>query len=148
MFVNLPLDCPPLNGSSPGIPKKYEYSAGPVSSLFGIPGDEPFSGDFDGDGVDELGLHRPSTGFVYLRLEHASGVADTEFFYGAPGDTVMVGDWDGDGDDTLAILRDAEGRWYFRLDNSLGVADHVLRAGPKGAGVIPVTGVFGEFPDA
>lgn len=120
-------------------PAEYSY-------FFGMPGDEPFTGDFDGDGIDELGLHRPSTGFVYFRLEHASGVADTEFFYGAPGDTVIVGDWDGDGDDTLAILRDAEGRWYFRLDNSLGVADHVLRAGPKAAGIIPVTGAFGEFP--
>lgn len=34
---------------------------------FGVPGDKPFIGDFDGDGKDTVGLHRESTGFVYFQ---------------------------------------------------------------------------------
>ena len=33
---------------------------------FGNPGDNPFVGDFNGDGVDTIGLYRTTTGFVYF----------------------------------------------------------------------------------
>ena len=32
--------------------------------FFGAPGDVPFVGDFDGDGIDEVGLYRPSSGLT------------------------------------------------------------------------------------
>ena len=72
---------------------------------FGNPGDAPFAGDFDGDGVDTVGLFREKTGFVYFRNTLSTGVADSEFFYGDPGDRVVVGDWTGDGTDTVGIFR-------------------------------------------
>jgi hypothetical protein len=37
--------------------------AAQISFLFGNPGDKPVAGDWDGDGIDEVGLHRESTGF-------------------------------------------------------------------------------------
>jgi uncharacterized protein YkwD len=95
-----------------------EYSFG-----FGNPGDTPFVGDFDGDGVDSVGLYRTSTGFVYFRNGLSTGVADLEFFYGDPGDQILAGDWDGDGDDTVAVYRPSTGRLYVNLENAAGTAD-------------------------
>ena len=105
---------------------------------FGNPGDVPFVGDFDGDGVDTIGLYRQSTGFVYFRNSNTQGIADLEFFYGDPGDHILAGDWDGDGDDTVAVYRPSTGRLYVNLENTNGAADwtgyigtypHLLTAG-------------------
>ncbi len=75
------------------------------SYVFGDPGDKPFTGDFDGDGIDTVGLHRESTGFVYVRQSNTQGTADLEFFYGDPGDLFVSGDWTGDGIDTPGVFR-------------------------------------------
>ncbi|RPI23707.1 MAG: hypothetical protein EHM57_03570, partial [Actinobacteria bacterium] len=56
------------------------------SFIFGNPGDIPFVGDFDGDGIDSIGLHRQSTGEVYFRNSLSSGAADSSLVYGDPGD--------------------------------------------------------------
>ena len=63
-----------------------ECGLGPAefSFQFGNPGDKPFVGDFDGDGIDEVGLHRESTGFVYYRNTLTTGIADNQFFLGDP----------------------------------------------------------------
>jgi hypothetical protein len=85
---------------------------------YGIPGDVPLMGDWDCDGIETVGMYRPSTGFAYLRNHNSFGVADQDFYYGIPGDMALAGDWDGDGCDTLAIFRPAEGRIY--ISNTLG----------------------------
>ncbi|MGB5732261.1 MAG: hypothetical protein WBN24_11670 [Acidimicrobiia bacterium] len=41
--------------------------AADFSFVFGNPGDQPVVGDWDGDGVDEIGLHRESSGLFYWR---------------------------------------------------------------------------------
>lgn len=97
--------------------------AADFSFLFGNPGDTPFVGDFDGDGVDTVGLYRRSTGFVYFRNSLATGNADLSFFYGNAGDQILAGDWDGDGDDTVAVYRPSTGRLYANLENTNGAAD-------------------------
>jgi len=94
-----------------------------LSYGFGNPGDKPFSGDFDGDGIDTIGLYRESTGFVYFTNRLATGTADLSFFYGNSGDQILAGDWDGDGDDTVAVYRPATGRVYMNLENTDGAAD-------------------------
>jgi hypothetical protein len=91
--------------------------------LFGNPGDTPFIGDFDGDGVDTIGLYRQSTGFVYFTNTLATGNADLSFFFGNPGDQILAGDWDGDGDDTVGVYRPSTGRVYVNLENTNGAAD-------------------------
>jgi subtilisin family serine protease len=89
---------------------------------FGNPGDTPFMGDWDGDGIVTPGLRRSSNGFVYLRHSNTQGPAQVEYFYGDPGDIVFTGDWDADGDDTLGLYRPATGAVYLRNNNSTGVA--------------------------
>jgi len=97
--------------------------ASEFSFFFGNPGDTPFVGDFDGDGIDTVGLYRRSTGFVYFRNANSTGIADLSFFYGDPGDQILAGDWDGDGDDTVAVYRPSTGRVYVNLENTNGAAD-------------------------
>lgn len=100
-----------------------------TSYLFGNPGDKPFSGDFDGDGIDTFGLHRESTGFVYFRNSHTQGNADSQFIFGNPGDILFAGDWDGDDDDTVAVYRPGNGFLYVKLTNTVGNADHEMLVG-------------------
>ncbi len=113
--------------------------------LFGNPGDVPFMGDWDCDGVDTPGLYRQSDGFVYLRNSNSQGIADVEFFFGDPGDLPLAGDFDGDGCDTVSIYRPGEGRVYVinRLGTGatgLGAADHSYYFGNPGD--TPFTGDF------
>jgi hypothetical protein len=77
-----------------------------IDYLFGKDGDVPFAGDFDGDGIDTIGLFRPSTGVFYLKNTHTDGPADIEFPSGAAGDVPIAGDWGvDDGVDTVAVYR-------------------------------------------
>ena len=47
-----------------------------ASFFYGNPGDYPFMGDWDGDGVETPGLYRRSDGYVYLRNSNSQGIAD------------------------------------------------------------------------
>ena len=113
-------------GSNDGGLGEAEYSF-----LFGDTGDKPFVGDFDGDGIDTVGLHRESTGLVYFRNTNETGTADSQFIFGDPGDMITAGDWDGDGDDTVAVYRPSNDRLYLKNENAEGVADVILYAGPR-----------------
>jgi len=97
--------------------------AAEYSFSFGNKGDQPFVGDFDGDGIDTIGLYRQSTGFVYFRNSLTTGIADHSFYYGLPGDRIFVGDWNGDGTDTVAVYRPSTRRVYMNLKNEPRVAD-------------------------
>jgi hypothetical protein len=122
--------------------------AAEVDYLFGNPGDVPFVGDFDDDGVDSVGLYRESTGFVYFRNTHTTGIADSEFFYGEPGDRIVAGDWaqsgGGAGPDTVGIFRPGDGMFYLRFSNTPGNADVDFLYGNRH--VAPVSGAFGALP--
>ena len=96
---------------------------------FGNVGDVPFTGDFNGDGVDSVGLHRASSGFVYFRNSNSTGVADAQFFFGNPGDKLAAGDWNGDGIDTVGVYRPSTGFLYIRNSNTQGNADASIFAG-------------------
>jgi serine protease len=113
--------------------------AAEFSYYYGNPGDAPFMGDWDGDGIDTPGLRRDSNGFVYLRHSNTQGNADLEYFYGDSGDLVFTGDWDADGDDTLGLYRPGNGTIYLRNTNTTGIADSSYGVG----GGMQVTG--GDF---
>ena len=103
--------------------------AADYSFYFGNSGDVPFVGDFNGNGIDTVGLYRQSSGFVYFRNSLSTGVADLDFFYGNPGDVILAGDWDGDGDDTVAVYRPSDGRVYVNLRNAPTTADYYVYVG-------------------
>lgn len=98
--------------------------AAEYSFLFGNPGDQPVLGDWDGDNVAEVGLHRASTGFFYYRDTLTTGTADGEFYFGDPGDRFVAGDWGyPDGRDTPAVFRPDNTTFYFRHAMTEGIAD-------------------------
>lgn len=113
--------------------------AAEVSYVFGNPGDKPFVGDFDGDGVETVGLHRESTGLVYFRNTHTQGNADAQFIYGNPGDRLVAGDWTGDGVFSPALFRPSNTTTYFRYTNTQGNADFQFTSGQSSW--LPVSGV-------
>jgi VCBS repeat-containing protein len=110
------------------------------SHVFGNPGDKPFVGDFDGDGMETAGLHRESTGLVYFRNSHTQGNADAQFIFGDPGDRLIAGDWNDDGKFSPALYRPSNMTVYFRLTNTQGNADAHYIPSPNGATWLPVAG--------
>jgi hypothetical protein len=117
------------------------------SFTFGNPGDKAFAGDFNGDGVDDIGLHRESTGLMYMRYSLSAGAADHTFVYGDPGDRVRAADWDGNGVDTVAVYRPGSGNWYIKLANASGGADHAVHFHNHGSTTRPVAGLFSTSSD-
>lgn len=101
------------------------------SYVFGVSGDEPFVGDFDGDGADTVGLHRASTGFVYLRNLQSTGNAHAEYYFGNPGDRIVAGDWTGDGVDSPTAFRPGKRTLYTALSNDGGLADRSCLGGER-----------------
>ncbi|MEM7587833.1 MAG: VCBS repeat-containing protein [Acidobacteriota bacterium] len=101
-------------------------SAADTICLFGVAGDEPITGDWNGDGKDEIGVYRratPENGLVRdLFLLDSDGscswnpAADQLCQFGLDGDAPIVGDWNGDGDDDIGVT---VGRLFFQdLDES------------------------------
>lgn len=114
------------------------------SFIYGNPGDVPFVGDWDGDGVDTPGLRRDSNGFVYLRNSNTQGFADIDFFYGNDGDLVFAGDWNDDDIDSIGLFRPSNSRIYLKNSNTTGVADVDFAMGTPTSH--PVAGEFGLTP--
>ncbi|MEE8331864.1 MAG: ExeM/NucH family extracellular endonuclease [Acidimicrobiia bacterium] len=106
--------------------------------FFGNPSDEPFMGDWDGDGIATPGMYRPSDGKVYLRNSNTPGLAEIEYFFGDPDDVPLVGDWDGDGDDTVSLFRPSNSTVY--IINKLG-------SGNAGIGAAEISFTFGNSTD-
>lgn len=102
------------------------------SFYYGLPSDQPVMCDWDGDGIDTVGLYRSANGFMYLRNTNDFGVAENDFFFGISEDMPICGDWDGDGTDTIGIYRPSEAKFYLRNDNSLGFAEEEFLFGAKG----------------
>jgi hypothetical protein len=116
--------------------------AADTSFIFGNPGDKPVVGDWDGDGIDEVGLHRESTGLFYWRNTLNTGVADGQIFFGDPGDRFVSGDWGiVDDKDTPAVFRPSNTTFFFRHTLTQGVADSQFVFGQPGW--LPVAGDFG-----
>lgn len=116
--------------------------AADFSFFFGNPGDKPVVGDWDGDGIDEIGLHRESTGLFYWRNTLTTGIADGQIFYGDPDDRFVAGDWGiVDGVDTPAVFRPSDTTFFFRHTLTQGVADSQFVFGESPW--LPVSGKFG-----
>jgi hypothetical protein len=113
-------------------------ATGEVTSFYyGNPGDYPFMGDWDCDGIDTPGLYRQTDGYVYLRNSNTQGVADLAFFFGNPGDIPIAGDFNGDGCDTVSVYRPSQSQVFVintlgSADTGLGAADHDYYFGDPG----------------
>jgi lysophospholipase L1-like esterase len=125
---------------------EHDGGIGPADNwfLFGNPGDKPVVGDWDGDGVDEVGLHREATGLFYWRNTLTAGAADGEIFFGNPGDRFVAGDWGVvDDRETPAVFRPGNATIYFRHTLSQGVADSQIVWLGAGPDWLPIAGRIG-----
>ncbi len=123
-----------------------EGGLGPADFSFGFgdPGDKPVVGDWDGDGIDEVGLHRESTGFFYWRNTLTTGVASGAIFFGDPGDRFVAGDWGTvDLADAPAVYRPTDATFYFRHTLTQGNADSTFRFPGVDDAWLPVAGNYG-----
>ena len=68
---------------------------------FGLPGDRAAVGDWDGNGVDDIGVFRPSTLRWYLDLNGNrawnAGIDQITGLFGHADDWPVVGNWTGVG---------------------------------------------------
>ena len=71
----------------------------------GAQGDLPVVGDFDGDGVDEIGVFRDGKWLIDINGDRILDDRDLMFALGEAGDRPVVGDFDGDGRDDAAVYR-------------------------------------------
>ena len=71
------------------------------------PGDIPVVGDFNGDGIDDLGVYRAGVWTLDIDGNHEMNAHDKVFEMGGADDMPVAGDWDGDGIDEVGLFRDS-----------------------------------------
>lgn len=134
-------------GGSPGSPVNDKVRQ------FGLAGDYPVAGDWDGTGVIRVGVFRcpaPGAGVCTWYLDqNNNGIwdgtfgGDIAFQFGLPGDIPVVGDWNGTGVSKVGVMRcPAVGSpgvctWILDINN--------LRA-PNGSFLVSSYGLAGDQP--
>ncbi|MFP5308711.1 MAG: hypothetical protein ACLGIR_03935 [Actinomycetes bacterium] len=102
----------------------------PIFFRYGSASFEVFSGDWNGDGVDTIGVRTGNRFFLTDRLTGGKQ-ADYEFAYGSAGDEILIGDWNADGKDTIGVRK---GNTFYLSDSFAGGrrADHQFSYGSAG----------------
>jgi len=106
-------------------------------TTFGLPGDIPVTGDWNGTGTTKIGVFR--NGVWYLDT-NGNGVwdagTDTFTTFGLPGDVPVTGDWTATGTTKIGVFRNGE--WYMDA-NGNGVWD-------AGTDTLTTFGLAGDQP--
>jgi hypothetical protein len=110
----------PMNGLL-YLKNKNETGFADLALNYGISGDYPVVGDWDGNGTVTIGIYRG--GKFFLKNTNAVGFADYIFAFGQMGDQPIAGDWNGDGTDTVGVYRPSNGQFLLLNSNSVGDAD-------------------------
>jgi len=84
---------------------------------FGMTGDMPIIGDWNGDGTMEIGVYRPLTRVFYLDY-NGNGAwngasVDRQYTFGMTGDMPIIGDWNGDGTMEIGVYRPSTRVFYL-----------------------------------
>jgi hypothetical protein len=118
------------------------WDEGDVVFKFGIEGDVPVTGDWDGNGNADAAVFREN-GYWYRDL-NANGIwdagVDAVTKLGIAGDVPVTGDWNGDGKTEIGVFR--TGAWFLDYNGNGvwdgGTVDRKVTFGNSGD--IPVTG--------
>jgi ribosomal protein S16 len=142
---------PPPRRAEPGVFRRGDLSfhlggaaaPDPPHSLpFGIAGDVPLAGDWNGDGITTIGIYRPSESAFYLSDDNTSGLPAYAFPFELPGAPAckvpIVGDWHGSGIDTIGFYVPEESTFYLVTAHGSAAGAAVVRFGAPGD--VPVIG--------
>jgi hypothetical protein len=119
----------PSNGAL-YLKNRNETGFADIQINYGLAGDYPVVGDWDGNGTATIGIYR--NGSFYLRNSNTIGFADMVFAFGAPGDQPIAGDWNRDGVDTIGVYRSSTATFYLRNNNTSGTPDMTFALGIPG----------------
>lgn len=104
-----------------------------ITVPFGSTGNLPVTGDWNGDGVDTIGIYDTGLGSFFLRDSNTPGYSNYGFVMGNPGDTPLAGKWDssmiGDG---VGVFRPSNGLIYLKKTLASGFADYTMVLGNPG----------------
>ncbi|MCP4663937.1 MAG: hypothetical protein GY856_51800, partial [bacterium] len=88
----------------------------------------PLSGDWDGDGLDELGIYDPLSGWFHHVFVDAGGLGQLDpILAGRPAQAAFAGDWDGDGRDSLGLYSPSTtGFTLYGEDQASGIREEFV----------------------
>lgn len=86
----------------------------------GSPGYAPAPGDFDGDGLTDLGAYRAQSGAWYARQVTSDWIAVVGT-WGGQGYRPVPGDYDGDGRTDFAVYQESGGMWHIQRSSDGGI---------------------------
>jgi hypothetical protein len=109
---------------------------------YGTPGETPIAGDWNGDGVRQIGTFRDGEWILDLDGDGRLSDRDSTIRFGQAGDVPVVGDFNGDGSEELGIYR--AGVWTLDTNGNreLDAHDKVFELG--GADDVPVVGDWND----
>jgi hypothetical protein len=88
---------------------------------WGVGGDFPAPGDYDGDGKNDFAIQRNDGGGQARFWLQQSTDGFTTVAFGTPTDVIVPGDYDGDGKTDIAVARGVSGVWnWFVRPSSTG----------------------------
>lgn len=118
---------------------RASYTTGTADNVasFGYASDTAVCGDWDGDGVETVGMYSPVNRLFYLRNVNTTGPADSMVtIANAPtGGVPVAGDWTASGKDGVGVVN--TGNWFLKNTTLDGNADYIFS---YGTGSLPVVG--------
>ncbi len=129
-------------GAMPGVYKdgvwslRYTRTTGSADLTVNFGGDSsdwPVVGDWNGDGVDTIGIYRRSTGVFFLSDSNTTPTISYNVVFGNPSDTPFAGKWTADvTHDGLGVFRPTNGILYQKKQLTTGFSDYFAIFGNPG----------------